>query len=282
MAPSPPHRRTVESGLSDKKASSDFKTRLISALVMAPAVIFLAWLGGLWFAGLMAAIALTMYWEWTVITVRAIDIRRDVSIGFFILALIALMIVDPSLLPIALSFALALSGVAIVSLTGETIGWNITGAGIASGLALCLIYFRVLPGSEFGLHLLVFLCFCVWAADIFAYLVGRTFGGPKLMPKISPKKTWSGFFGGLIGAMVTGGLIAFIAFPRDVIVYCVVALILALAAQAGDLIESSVKRRFNVKDASNLIPGHGGLLDRVDGLTLAAYAFVLIYAIGIL
>jgi len=249
---------------------------------MAPVVIFLAWLGGLWFAGLMAAIALTMYWEWAVMTVRAIDIRRDVSIGLFIFALIALMVVDPSLMPIALSCGLALSGIVIVLLGGETIGWNITGAGIASGLALCLIYARVLPESEFGLHLLVFLCFCVWADDIFAYLVGRTFGGPKLLPKVSPKKTWSGFFGGLIGALVTGGLIAFIAFPEDLIVYCVVALVLALEAQAGDLIESSVKRRFNVKDASNLIPGHGGLLDRVDGLTLAAYAFVLIYAICIL
>lgn len=267
--------------MTEASASNDFKTRLLSALVLAPIVILLAWLGGIWFAALMVVIAATMYWEWTTITVRSIDIRRDVIAGISILGLIFTIVTTPSIAPIMLAFGLIIIGAGVVLLINQKIGWNIAGVGVASSLALCLIYIRNASDSDTGLYLLVFLCFCVWSADIFAYLVGRAIGGPKLMPKVSPKKTWSGFLGGIIGAIVTGGLIALMTAPDKIITLSLVALIIALTAQVGDLIESAIKRHFNVKDASNLIPGHGGVLDRVDGLTFAAYAFVLIYAIGI-
>ncbi|MEP2944062.1 MAG: phosphatidate cytidylyltransferase [Hyphomicrobiales bacterium] len=267
--------------MSKSASPSDFKTRLISALVLAPIVILLAWLGGLWFAALMIVVAAIMYWEWTTITVRAIDIRRDIFAGIIILALIIPVIIMPSMTPVLLSFALIAIGAFVVLIFKQKIGWNIAGAGVASSLALCLIYIRNSPDHSTGLILLIFLCFSVWAADIFAYLVGRTVGGPKLMPKVSPKKTWSGFLGGMAGAIFTGSMVAFIAAPDKIILFSFVALAVALAAQVGDLIESAIKRHFNVKDASNLIPGHGGVLDRVDGLTLAAYAFVIIHGIGI-
>ena len=261
---------------------SDLKERLISALILAPIVIFIAWLGGLWFVGLMIVMALIMYWEWTTITVRALDIRRDLGAGISIVALIIAFVLMPSLKPIMLSFALIAIGAFVVGVLKQKIGWIVAGIGVASSLALCLIYIRNTPNADIGLILLIFTCFSVWAADIFAYFVGRTVGGPKLMPKVSPKKTWSGFLGGLLGAIITGSVVALVALPDKLFEFSLIALFLALAAQAGDLIESAIKRHFNVKDASNLIPGHGGVLDRVDGLALAAYALVLIHAIGFL
>lgn len=266
--------------MSKEAAPSDFKTRLLSALVLAPIVIFLAWLGGFWFITLMIVVAGIMYWEWTTITVRAIDIRRDVLAGILLLALIFSLIIMPSILPILISFALIILGALVVIVCKEKIGWNIAGLGVASSLALSLIYIRTSSDASHGLYLLIFLCFSVWAADIFAYLVGRTVGGPKLMPKISPKKTWSGFIGGVIGAIVTGSIVAHYFVPDKIIVFSFIALFVALAAQLGDLIESAIKRHFDVKNSSNLIPGHGGILDRVDGLTLSACVFVVIYASG--
>lgn len=281
MGPSHQQKQAAKT-LSKDKPTSDFKTRLLSALVLAPIVIFLAWLGGYWFAGLMIVIAAIMFWEWTTITLRAIDVRRDLGAGIAILALIIAFIITSEMKPILLSFALIVIGAAIIGLLRRKIGWTVAGIGVASSLALCLLYIRNTPNPETGLILLIFVCFSVWAADIFAYLVGRSLGGPKLMPKVSPKKTWSGFIGGLLGAIVTGSIVAYLAYPDKLFLFSLSAFILALAAQAGDLIESAIKRHFNVKDASNLIPGHGGILDRVDGLTLAAYAFVIIHAIGLL
>lgn len=101
------------------------------------------------------------------------------------------------------------------------------------------------------------------------------------MPKVSPKKTWSGFIGGLLGAAIIGGLVASFCFPERVGLFALLAVFIALAAQIGDLVESHIKRLFNVKDSSNLIPGHGGILDRVDGLTLSAYVFVAFYVLGV-
>lgn len=283
--------QTVADPVLGRPARSDFKVRLLSSLVLAPTAVFLAWLGGFWFAGLMGLVAALMYWEWAVMTRRSIDIRRDLAAGFCILLLILSMTAAPSIFLVILSFALIAAGWVMVAVFKTVLGWNVAGTGIASGLALCLIYLRFVADTpdnseDYGFSLLIFLGFSVWAADIFAYLTGRSLGGPKLMPKVSPKKTWSGFIGGLLGAVFTGAFVALAAFPGvypdRLATFMFAALTLALAAQAGDLIESAVKRHFNVKDASNLIPGHGGILDRVDGLTLAAYAFVLIYAIGVI
>ncbi|MBA4782196.1 MAG: phosphatidate cytidylyltransferase [Rhizobiales bacterium] len=261
--------------------ASDFRIRLVSSLVLAAFAIFFGWLGGLWFALLMTLIAAIMLWEWTVMTLRVIDIRRDVLAFVCILSLIASMLIARSITPIILSLALVAAGGLTVRFFEKKSGWSIAAIGIASGLPLCLIYLRTYPDEQgLGLNLLVFLCFTVWAADIFAYLVGRAVGGPKLMPKVSPKKTWSGFVGGVLGAILIGSLVAEYCFGGATLRLALIAFLLSLVAQAGDLMESAIKRRFNVKDASNLIPGHGGLLDRVDGLTLAAYAFALICAIA--
>ena len=120
-----------------------------------------------------------------------------------------------------------------------------------------------------------------WAADIAAYLAGNALGGPKLWPRYSPNKTWSGAAGGLVSAMAVGALSAYVMEPATVplLRVLVIAAILGMLSQAGDLFESWIKRRFNVKDSSRLIPGHGGLLDRLDGVISAAPAAALLGAL---
>jgi len=141
-------------------------------------------------------------------------------------------------------------------------------------MAVSLLTLR--PDPAFGLAAVLFVLAVVWATDIGAYAAGRTLGGPKLWPAVSPKKTWSGFVGGLIAALIAGIVVALIAGARPGLTIAILSVALSLASQAGDLFESALKRRFGVKDASHLIPGHGGLMDRVDGLTFAAPVAALI------
>jgi len=110
----------------------------------------------------------------------------------------------------------------------------------------------------------------VWSTDIGGYVAGRTIGGPKLAPRISPNKTWSGFAGAIVGAVIFGGLVALLFGAEMPLLAGAFAGVLAIVAQMGDLFESAIKRKFGVKDSGRLIPGHGGMLDRVDGLIAAA------------
>jgi phosphatidate cytidylyltransferase len=147
-------------------------------------------------------------------------------------------------------------------------------AGFAGGIggvllaALALLWLRMDPVA--GWLDTLFLVLVVWTADIAAYLVGRMVGGPKLWPAVSPGKTWSGSIGGLIGASVVGALVAVVAGAPAPGRAAAAALVVALVSQAGDLLESAAKRRRGVKDSGRLIPGHGGLLDRLDSLLAAA------------
>lgn len=126
--------------------------------------------------------------------------------------------------------------------------------------------------------LLIYLLFCIWATDIGAYAAGKSIGGPKLAPRISPKKTWAGLVGGMLSAAAFGAGVA-VAFDAErPWLAAVLGMVLAVVGQIGDLFESGIKRRFDVKDSGRLIPGHGGLLDRVDGLIVAAPVFALFHA----
>jgi phosphatidate cytidylyltransferase len=135
--------------------------------------------------------------------------------------------------------------------------------------------------EPFGWAAVLFVFLVVWATDIAAYFGGRYFGGPKLWPAVSPNKTWSGAASGLAAAIAAGGLMAWAAgVPRAGTCF-VLAGVLSVASQAGDLFESGMKRRFEVKDSGRLIPGHGGVLDRVDGLLAAAAAAWVLAALGL-
>jgi len=156
--------------------------------------------------------------------------------------------------------------------------WAPVGLFYVSAAMAALLYLRIGDG---GLYRVIFLAICVWATDIAAFFTGRAIGGPKLAPSFSPKKTWSGLIGGVICSASAGCAMAY--FMPIPISYGHAALwgaILAVTAQFGDLWESWVKRVFGFKDSGSLIPGHGGLLDRMDGLNAAAIPFVLFNPLG--
>jgi phosphatidate cytidylyltransferase len=156
-------------------------------------------------------------------------------------------------------------------------GWRIAGLFYAAIPCASLIWLRELRVENYfdaGLWLVLYLMFVVWATDIGAYFTGRKIGGPKLAPMISPGKTWAGLAGGIFCAGVVGGLChSFSPFPATLGMSVLLAMLLAIVAQAGDLFESWLKRRVGAKDSGTLIPGHGGLLDRVDGLVFTAPLF---------
>jgi phosphatidate cytidylyltransferase len=128
-----------------------------------------------------------------------------------------------------------------------------------------------------GAEVVLFVMLCVWATDIGAYFTGRRVGGPKLAPSISPNKTWAGLGGGVVCAAIVGGICtSFSPYPPSIIAGIDLGILLALVSQGGDLFESWLKRRVGAKDSGTLIPGHGGLLDRVDGMIFALPAFALL------
>ena len=158
--------------------------------------------------------------------------------------------------------------------TSNPAAWSAAGVVYAG---LVLLGPAILRGDpQLGFAALLFLFATVWATDIFAYLVGRSVGGPLLWPALSPKKTWAGAIGGLVGGVAAGGLVAYASAGTGPVAAGVLGLVLSIVAQAGDLFESAVKRRFGAKDASSLIPGHGGVMDRLDGFLVAAVVAALI------
>jgi phosphatidate cytidylyltransferase len=152
--------------------------------------------------------------------------------------------------------------------------WSIIGVPYIGLSALALMILRGDP--QFGLIAVYWLLFVVWGADTLAYFAGRLIGGPKLLPSISPKKTWAGLIGAIVGGILCSALFARVAGLDSLLWLCSIGAILAIIEQAGDFFESALKRSVGVKDSSALIPGHGGMLDRVDGLVAAAALAALI------
>lgn len=250
----------------------------MSAAILAPIVLALV-IFDVWSFALLTAIgAVFLAIEWR----HLIEARFDQTAGklagmaaggaaVLVILMAALGWADLALL-VAL-FCASTSGI-IAALAGGSAFWTIIGVLYISLPMLALVWLRALP--EDGLAMMLWLLMVVWAADVVAYFVGRNLGGPRLAPSISPGKTWSGFCGGLLGAVVIGALVTLANGPFRVVTALGVAAGLAVAAQIGDLAESALKRRAGVKDSSALIPGHGGLFDRVDGLLFAAPALAVI------
>jgi phosphatidate cytidylyltransferase len=167
----------------------------------------------------------------------------------------------------------------------QAVSWRVGGLVYIAIPCASLIWLRMVRFAEMpdaGLKLVLFVMLIVVATDIGAYFAGRKIGGPKMAPSISPGKTWAGLGGGVAAAGVVGGIAhSFSPYPVALVACVFAGALLALLAQAGDLFESYVKRRAGVKDSGTLIPGHGGLLDRVDGLTLTVPAFAwMVYLSG--
>lgn len=176
----------------------------------------------------------------------------------------------------------------LVIVVAALMGWEWAGMCKRRGrwMVLGLVYIAIptaamiwLRGDDTpGMTTIIWLFLVVWGADTGAYLSGRAIGGPKLAPRISPKKTWAGFVGGISIASLISVAFHFYS-PGDILNLAVIGFLVALASQLGDLLESMAKRHFDVKDSSNLIPGHGGVLDRVDGLVIGAVALAMILLI---
>jgi phosphatidate cytidylyltransferase len=237
---------------------------------MMPVVLGALWLGHPYWTVLVAVAAGMMAWEWRRLTTQG----TVGAVGWAMVALAGAAVLLLGFGEAQAAVWILLAGALLLGLAaGLREGWAggawlWLGALYAGLPSLALAWLRDDPIS--GLATLLWLLFLVWAVDSAAYTAGNLIGGPKLAPRISPSKTWAGLAGGALGAAVIGYLAARWAGQPNPWLLTGLSLLLALAEQAGDIFESAIKRRFGVKDSSGLIPGHGGILDRVDGLVAVA------------
>jgi phosphatidate cytidylyltransferase len=250
--------------------SRELQLRIYSAIVMVIVVLAATWAGGIAFRLLAVAIGLLVYYEWSRMTRLAETSLRSNSFGWFAMALVSVnMLFGSADFTVPLFAGLVITA-AIPALLRRLSWWHPGGLFYAGLSAISLAAIR--GDDSLGLIAMLFVFVVVWATDILAYFVGRAIGGPKLAPRISPGKTWSGAIGGTVAGVVGGYLVTMAHFQDVGFWTIVVGLSLSIASQVGDLFESFIKRRFGVKDSSNLIPGHGGVMDRVDGLVFACFA----------
>jgi phosphatidate cytidylyltransferase len=255
-----------------EKGPSSLALRTFSALVMAPLAAGAILLGWPYFDILVAAGCAVLAWEWDRLCGGRFQLAGWLLLGVVLASVaVAGLGLEPQALLLACLGALLIQRVAEAQ-GGASPLWQAAGSLYFSVPAIALLWLR----DAFGAPLVLWLFLAVWATDIAAFAAGRLIGGPHLAPRLSPNKTWAGLAGGMIGAAAVGALLARGTGADGVGVVAGLSALLAVVAQAGDLAESAVKRHFKVKDASGLIPGHGGLLDRVDGLLAAAPAVALL------
>ena len=261
----------------------DLRKRAASAALLLPAALLCIWLGAEAWTALVAAAVAVLAWEW--VRLCGFSTRRlpGFAVPVCVLGAGTLAVGDRYLLALALLAAGALGTWLLAERPASgrrtaPAAWLAFGV-VYIGLAgVALIHLRGDFGA--GRANVIFLFAVVWASDIGAYLAGRAIGGPKLAPAVSPSKTWSGAAGGLLSSVTAGLVAAYVmAGTAPGVRVALVAALLGLLTQAGDLFESWIKRRFHVKDTSSLIPGHGGLLDRLDGVLAAAPAAAVLGAI---
>lgn len=250
----------------------DLGPRLASGIVLAAVALGLTYAGPVAFSALVLAVALLMSWEWGRV-VRG----STFDLAFWVHAT-----------AVAVALGLAATGLAALGVVAALIGAIIISAlrfGERGALSALGVFYVGLPtvalvwlrsDEPWGFLAVLYLLLTVWATDIFAYIGGRTIGGPKLWPRLSPGKTWAGLLVGVGAGALTGVVFSLWVKGASPIGLGLLGLALGVAAQAGDLAESALKRGFDVKDASGLIPGHGGFLDRVDGVVFAAILAALV------
>ncbi|MHB8286638.1 MAG: phosphatidate cytidylyltransferase [Caulobacteraceae bacterium] len=276
--------KSVMSSLPAKKRFdwSNLRLRVLSAAVMAPAAILAVWAGGYPLLGVLLVVICLLVREWALMSTPQAPIRAGVTmaVAIFISAFVAeAHHIIIALLLLCVSAAVV-AGAAALRRVGARPADEALGVIYLGGPCVAMIWLRT---GDLGLAWTLALLATAWSADIAAYVAGNSIGGPKLWPRISPNKTWSGFIAGLIAAVFAAELVAFFtsAWPGPPLRWAwAIGLIVGLATMAGDICESMLKRRFGVKDSGDLIPGHGGLLDRVDGLMFAILAMAALRALA--
>jgi phosphatidate cytidylyltransferase len=253
-------------------SASNLALRILSAVILAPLAFLAAYLGGVPFAIFWTVAALAVLWEWiTMVAGPSYRLMFSACGGAIAVAGFVAWLGRPiaALLMVGLG-ALA----AAIFAPRERRLWVTAGIGYAGALLLAAMFLRADDVLGFAGILMLFAI--VWTTDILGYFAGRAFGGPKLWPAISPKKTWSGAIAGALGAMIVAIAVSGLFGSFNKLAIVIVALLLSVLAQLGDFFESWVKRQFGAKDSSNFIPGHGGVMDRLDGFWAAALAGCLI------
>jgi phosphatidate cytidylyltransferase len=244
---------------------SDLATRVATGFVVACIGLAAVWAGGWWFTTLVFVIVGTLVWE--LARMLGGGARRALILG----GLAGSAILATKLLPVGFALpivlAVPIAGIGVLE-KNRTLFVVMTAMILLAGFGL------ILHRDSFGLTWMLWLVLLVAATDILGYFAGRIIGGPKFWPKVSPKKTWSGTVAGWVGAAVIGWV--FMAKTGSGVELIGISVALSMASQMGDIAESAVKRRMGVKDSSNLLPGHGGVYDRFDGLLGAAFLLVIV------
>ena len=246
----------------------ELKLRIISGVILAALALAVTWAGGYAFALFSVLIGALVFSEWSAMTRLVLRGRRGLALGWASIALAALALVTLGIfwaLPVVVAGVIA---AILLYRRDHASRWLPTGIFYA-GLAMISLE-AVRGGSSAGLMATIFLFAVVWSTDIMAFFFGRAIGGPKLAPRISPGKTWSGAIGGTLSGIVAGACVQVAAGGQGLARIVAIAFVLSVAGQIGDLFESWVKRRSGVKDSGRIIPGHGGVMDRVDALVVAA------------
>jgi phosphatidate cytidylyltransferase len=239
--------------------TGDFATRIVAGVTLAAIALLGAVLGGWVTAFVLGIVMSIVHLEWAAMTEQSPWPTAVFTVGL-VVALAMITLGYPGT-------GLVIVGLAILTTTATMYLWRPLGVLYASMLGVGLLALR---NSDGGLAAVLLLFAVVWATDTGAFFAGRLIGGEKLWPAISPNKTWAGAIGGLVAGVVAG-LVAAPLFNVSLSVpLAIIILLVSVASQAGDLFESAIKRWFDVKDSGSIVPGHGGLMDRVDGLTFAA------------
>ena len=253
-------------------SANNLALRIASAAVLAPLALVTAYFGGWAFVLFWSAAALAVLWEWMELVAGKAHRPLFISCVGAVVAAGLLVWLDR---PISALLMLGLGALAaaIFSPSSRRL-WVTFGIGYAGALLLAPILLR--HDAAYGFAVIALLFAIVWTTDVCGYFAGRALGGPKLMPLVSPKKTWSGAIVGTAGAMIVGLLVVSLFGSFNTVAILAITFVLSVLAQFGDLFESWVKRQFGAKDSSRLIPGHGGVMDRLDGFWAAAVAGCLI------
>ena len=248
---------------------ADLRKRALTAALLGPAAIACMWLGAEWWTALMALCMAGLSWEWVKLCGGSTRRLPGVVVPLAVLAAGASSVLGQTAIAFLLLGVGAVLAGGLATRRGVAPVWLGLGVLYVGVAGIALIELR--HDDAAGRANVIFLFLVVWASDIGAYAAGRALGGPKLWPAVSPNKTWAGSMGGLLAAILVGMATAASLAPGGWgLKVALVALVLAVFTQAGDLLESWIKRHFGVKDSSGLIPGHGGLLDRLDGVLAAA------------
>jgi len=253
----------------------DLRPRLLSAVVLIPIVAAAILIGHLAVSILIGGVIVVAYHEWSLMT----NGGKLSRFSYFTMGMLAISAVAYPIVGFWVSFGAFMATAIVTAVLSDRFG-RLPIAGIAAGFlgfaGLCVLALR--GHDDVGILATVYLTVVIWLTDSGAFFAGRLFGGQKLAPVISPSKTWSGAVGGLVIGTLGGTIVWGFGTSSPLFIGILISAAISISAQGGDLAESALKRHFVIKDSGDIIPGHGGILDRIDSFTVGA---VLLYFIGV-